>query len=207
MKQTYFCPLDHFGSVSLTGQDAQTFLQGQITCDVNKVTPSQGQAGAYCTPKGNVIANFDLVAHADTLLLHMPLSIVPSVQQALAKYIVFSKAELHDSSATWCRFAIWGDAATKCITEAFGSAPNSYLGSIQNESSLAWGMQSETSEFIAYCRPEDKAQVIRLLEQRASLAEVNAWETLQIDQGLMYVTPDISDSYVPRSLRSLRSLR
>jgi folate-binding protein YgfZ len=125
---------------------------------------------------------------------------VPSVQQALAKYIVFSKAELHDSSATWCRFAIWGDAATKCITETFGSAPNSYLGSIQNESSLAWGMQSETSEFIAYCRPEDKAQVIRLLEQRASLAEVNAWETLQIDQGLMYVTPDISDSYVPQML-------
>ncbi|WP_443636239.1 CAF17-like 4Fe-4S cluster assembly/insertion protein YgfZ [Candidatus Njordibacter sp. Uisw_058] len=200
MKQTYFCPLDHFGSVSLTGQDAQTFLQGQITCDVNKVTPSQGQAGAYCTPKGNVIANFDLVAHADTLLLHMPLSIVPSVQQALAKYIVFSKAELHDSSATWCRFAIWGDAATECITEAIGSAPNSHLGSIQNESSLAWGMQSETSEFIAYCRPEDKAQVIGLLEQRASLAEVNAWETLQIDQGLMYVTPDISDSYVPQML-------
>ena len=137
MKQTYFCPLDHFGSVSLSGQDAQTFLQGQITCDVNKVTPSQGQSGAYCTPKGNVIANFDLVAHADTLLLHMPLSIVPSLQQAFAKYIVFSKAELHDSSAAWCRFAIWGDAATECITEAFGSAPNSHLGSIQNERSLA----------------------------------------------------------------------
>ena len=200
MKHTYFSPLDHFGSVSLTGPDAPKFLQGQITCDVNKVTQSQGQAGAYCTPKGNVIANFDLLTHADTLLLHMPLGMVETVQKAMAKYIVFSKAELLDSSNDWCRFAVWGDEAKECIKDAFGLAPDRQLSCTQDLGSLVWGTQSAASEFIAYCRPESKARVMALLEQRASLADVDVWEALQINQGLMYVTSDISDSYVPQML-------
>ena len=200
MKHTYFSPLDHFGSVSLTGPDAPKFLQGQITCDVSKVTQSQGQAGAYCTPKGNVIANFDLLAHTDTLLLHMPLGMVAAVQKAMAKYIVFSKAELQDSSNDWCRFAVWGDEAKECIKDAFGLAPDRQLSCIQDAGSLVWGTQSAASEFIAYCRPEAKTQVIALLGQRASLADVDAWEALQINHGLMYVTAEISDSYVPQML-------
>jgi folate-binding protein YgfZ len=200
MKQTNFCPLDHFGSVSLTGQDAQKFLQGQITCDVNIVTPSLGQAGAYCTPKGNVIANFDLVAHADTLLLHMPLSMVETVQKALAKYIVFSKAQLKDASNDWCRFAVWGDDAITCIKDTFGSAPGNRLDTVQNEHGLAWANNADSNEFIVYCHPTAKARVIATLEKGASLAEVSSWEARQINQGLIYVTPDISDSYVPQML-------
>tara|TARA_B110000211_G_scaffold118829_1_gene137630 strand:+ start:16855 stop:17811 length:957 start_codon:yes stop_codon:yes gene_type:complete len=200
MKQTNFCPLDHFGSVSLTGQDAQKFLQGQITCDVNIVTPSLGQAGAYCTPKGNVIANFDLVAHTDTLLLHMPLSMVETVQKALAKYIVFSKAQLKDASNDWCRFAVWGDDAITCIKDTFDSAPNNRLDTVQNEYGLAWANNTDSNEFIVYCHPTAKAHVIATLEQGASLAEVSSWEARQINQGLIYVTPDISDSYVPQML-------
>ena len=200
MKQTYFCPLNHFGSVSLTGQDAKTFLQGQVTCDVSNVSASQGQAGAYCTPKGNVIANFDLVAHTDTLLLHMPLSMVDTVQKAMAKYIVFSNADLHDASTDWCRFAVWGDDAIACINDIFGSVPESHLTTVQNQDRLAWSNNADSSEFIVYCHPSTKAQVTATLEQWASLTEVHAWEARQINQGLVYVTPDISDSYVPQML-------
>ncbi|MFT5930413.1 MAG: folate-binding protein YgfZ [Oceanospirillaceae bacterium] len=200
MKQTNFCPLDHFGSVSLTGQDAQKFLQGQVTCDVSTVTQSRGQAGAYCTPKGNTIANFDLVLHADTLLLHMPLTMVAAVQKAMAKYIVFSKAQLLDASSDWCRFAVWGDDAIACIKDAFGSAPDNRLDTVHNEHGLVWANNADRNEFIVYCHPEAKASVTAALEQKANLSEAHAWETRQINQGLVYITPDISDSYVPQML-------
>jgi folate-binding protein YgfZ len=200
MKQTYFCPLDHFGSLSLTGQDANKFLQGQITCDVNIVTQSMGQAGAYCTPKGNVIANFDLVLHGDALLLHMPSTMVAAVQKAMAKYIVFSKAQLTDASNDWHRLAVWGDDAAACIQDAFGSAPDKRLKIVQNEHSLAWSNNANNDEFIVYCHPDAKASVTAILEQKASLGAVHTWETRQINQALVYITPDISDSYVPQML-------
>ena len=200
MKQTYFCPLDHFGSLSLTGQDANKFLQGQITCNVNIVTQSMGQAGAYCTPKGNAIANFDLVAHGDTLLLHMPSTMVSAVQKAMAKYIVFSKAQLTDTSNDWCRLAVWGDGAAACMQDAFGSVPEKRLAIVQNEHSLVWSNNANNNEFIVYCHPDAKANVTAILEQKASLAEVHPWEASQINQGLVYITPEISDSYVPQML-------
>ena len=200
MKQTYFCPLDHFGSVSLAGPDAHKFLQGQVTCDLDKVSSSQAQAGAYCTPKGNAIANFVLLAHADTLLMHMPLSMVASVQQAMAKYIVFSKAQLQDTSASWCRFAVWGEAAKACIEHAFGSAPDGPLQSVHDQDRFAWTSDTMGGSFIAYCHPENKAKFISDLEQFAHLAKADLWETRQIHQGLVYITPDISDTYVPQML-------
>lgn len=38
------------------------------------------------------------------------------------------------------------------------------------------------------------------LEQHAKLADMSAWEAKQINNGLVYVTPEISDSYVPQML-------
>ncbi|MDB4001994.1 hypothetical protein N9449_04735 [Oceanospirillaceae bacterium] len=200
MKQTYFCPLDHFGSLSLSGPDAQKFLQGQITCDVTKVTQSFGQAGAYCTPKGNVIANFNLVTHADTLLMHMPITMVESVQKAMSKYIVFSKAQLQDASSDWSRFAVWGDEAMACITLVFGLAPQEQLSCIQDVNYLVWSNDANSKEFIVYCSPSHKAKIMVQLEQQAKLADMSAWEAKQINNGLVYVTPEISDSYVPQML-------
>jgi len=200
MKQTYFCPLDHFGSVSLAGPDAHKFLQGQITCDLDKVSRSQVQAGACCTPKGNVIANFVLLTHADTLLMHMPLSIVETVQKAMAKYIVFSNAKLKDASANWCRFAVWGATAKACIEQAFGAAPNDPLHSVSHADRLVWTNDKAGDAFVVYCHHEAKAKLITDLEQLASLVDTAQWEARQINQGLVYITPDISDSYVPQML-------
>ncbi len=200
MKQTYFCPLDHFGSLSLSGPDAQKFLQGQITSDVSKVTQSFGQAGAYCTPKGNVVANFNLVTHADTLLMHMPISMVESVHKAMSKYIVFSKAHLQDASNDWSRFEVWGDDAMACITNTFGFAPQGQHACIQDVNYLVWSHDANNNEFIVYCSLSHKAQIMSQLEQQASIADKSAWEAKQINNGLVYVTPQISDSYVPQML-------
>ncbi len=70
----------------------------------------------------------------------------------------------------------------------------------RQEHGLAWANNTDSNEFIVYCHPTAKAHVIATLEQGASLAEVSSWEARQINQGLIYVTPDISDSYVPQML-------
>ena len=51
-----------------------------------------------------------------------------------------------------------------------------------------------------YCRATAKEGVIASLKHGASLAKISAWDARQINQGLIYVTPDISDSYVPQML-------
>ena len=35
---------------------ARDFLQGQLTNDINRVTPDEAQLSAWCTPKGRMLA-------------------------------------------------------------------------------------------------------------------------------------------------------
>lgn len=204
MNNTYFCSLEQFGSLSLSGPDAQKFLQGQVTCDVTKVSVESGQAGAYCTPKGNVIANFDVIAHGDTILMHMPKTMVATVHQAMGKYIVFSKAVLADASENWCCLSVWGSAAQEAIKQTFGSIPaakqKDMIHCVQSAYGVSWCNNSESDEFIVYCDPSLKTKLIETLAQHATEVESNQWELLQIAKGQMYITPSITDSFVPQML-------
>lgn len=199
MNPTYYCALDHFGSLSLSGQDAAAFLQGQVTCDVALVSITQGQAGAYCTPKGNVIANFDLMQHQQNLLLHMPRSMVETVQKALAKYIVFSKAELTNTSDQWCRFAVWGPEAAQCIAKLTDN-PNSQRSISTFDDGFVWAADSKANTFIVYCLPDAAQRVTKTLGQAATAGTAQSFEATQINLGVAYVTPEVSDSYVPQML-------
>ena len=44
--------------IDVSGDDATTFLQGQLTCDVTQIEPDRPSLGAWCNPKGRVIALF-----------------------------------------------------------------------------------------------------------------------------------------------------
>ena len=53
-----FAPLGHLGVLRFGGEDAEGFLQGQLSCDVTAVGLQSSAYGAYCSPKGRMLANF-----------------------------------------------------------------------------------------------------------------------------------------------------
>ena len=70
IKVTYMTDLSHFGTLSVSGPEAKKFLQGQFSNDINNLSITAGQSSCCCTPKGNVIANFDLLEHDDHIYIH-----------------------------------------------------------------------------------------------------------------------------------------
>src|SRR4249919_533698 len=44
------------GLIVASGEDAQAFLQGQLSNDITRVSRSRAQLAVYCTPKGRVLA-------------------------------------------------------------------------------------------------------------------------------------------------------
>ena len=48
----------HRDIVRISGDDNRAFLQGQVTCDVDKITKNKAIRGALCNIKGRVIADF-----------------------------------------------------------------------------------------------------------------------------------------------------
>ena len=88
------------GLLSVSGVDAKRFLQGQLTCDLEEVTPSETRLGAHCNPSGRIISLFRLSLFQDSYHLAMPKEMVPIAMAAFKKYAVFFKVTLTDASET-----------------------------------------------------------------------------------------------------------
>ena len=96
------------GLLCVSGEQAKKFLQGQLTCHMDEVTPSHSLLGAHCNPQGRVISLFRIFLRENNYYLQMPRELIPIAKQALQKYAVFFKTSLVDSeifsetqSANW----------------------------------------------------------------------------------------------------------
>ncbi len=86
--------INHFGFISVKGESAATFLQGQLTCDVREINETQGVLGACCDPKGRMVANFFVFQKNKDYYFLLPKSMISIAVTHLKKYAVFSKLEL-----------------------------------------------------------------------------------------------------------------
>src|SRR5574340_613002 len=71
--------LSHYGVLRFAGEDAQTFLQGQLCNDIRLVNPDAGQFSGYCSPKGRMLANFLIWQSDADYYVVRPVVPVPSV--------------------------------------------------------------------------------------------------------------------------------
>jgi folate-binding Fe-S cluster repair protein YgfZ len=52
-------------TLKVSGPDAEKFLQGQVTCNVNTLLEKKSQLCALCNRKGRVIASFNIIKEKD----------------------------------------------------------------------------------------------------------------------------------------------
>lgn len=88
----------HLGLLKIAGDGAKKLLQGQLTCHLDELSPTNSLLGAHCNPQGRIISLFRLFQLNDAYYLQMPRSLVPIAMAALKKYAVFFKVTLTDAS-------------------------------------------------------------------------------------------------------------
>lgn len=92
--KTATAKLQNIGVLRVTGVDAKKLLQGQITCDINKLSSNDGLYGAICSIKGRIITSFYIAQKDDDILMLMAKELVETTLLHLKKYAVFFKTEL-----------------------------------------------------------------------------------------------------------------
>ncbi len=159
--------LSQFGFLAVNGKDAKTFMQGYTTCDVNKLTDTE-HLGAICNLQGRMVTNFRIAETDEGLLLRMHLSLVPGTMAFLAKYIVFSKAELVDVSDQWHCYGV------------IGQAEDVQPGQIR--------LQIASDRFEVWSQAE-----ITDADDAAS-----AWEQRDCDEGFAWIDSVTTEQYLPQ---------
>src|SRR5690554_5888138 len=96
-KQDNAIPLTDLAVVAITGADAVSFLQGQLTNDVAALDANTASLAGYCTPKGRLLATLVLwrsSSNPENLFALVKADIAPAVVKRLSMYVLRAKARL-----------------------------------------------------------------------------------------------------------------
>ena len=104
-------PLAHLGVIGVAGEDAASFLQGQLTQDFVLLPPEQARLAAFCSAKGRMQASFIGFKRADEILLVMSRDILPPTLKRLSMFVLRAKAKLRDATAEFDLHGLAGEAA------------------------------------------------------------------------------------------------
>jgi len=80
-----------FSLIEVSGEDASTFLQGQITNDINLVNETTSVYAGLCNPKGRLLAFFHILKLHDSFFLICPQCIAENIAKKLAMYVLRSR--------------------------------------------------------------------------------------------------------------------
>jgi tRNA-modifying protein YgfZ len=109
--------LEDRGLVRVAGEDARSFLQGLVTCDMDKVASGHAAYGALLSPQGKILFDFLVVEASDGFWLDTPRALVTDLVKRLGMYKLRAKVSIatEDLSVT----VYWGDTAAPA-----GSCPD-----------------------------------------------------------------------------------
>jgi folate-binding protein YgfZ len=83
------------GKLALSGPGAKEFLQGQITNDVEALTPGTGCYAAFLTPKGKMLGDLRVLDTGDELLLDCERVALQDLFNMIRRFSIGFDVELH----------------------------------------------------------------------------------------------------------------
>jgi folate-binding protein YgfZ len=162
--------LADWGLIRATGDDARSFLHGQLTQDMQHLAPGVARPAGYCSPKGRLLASF--VVWADTggdLLLACSAEVLPATLKRLSMFVLRAKCRLSDASAELALYGLAGAAVPADLAAAPPWAvADGRLVRLPDVDGVARALQLGEPAAVAALDPE----LWRWLEVRSGIARI-----------------------------------
>ena len=141
--ETVLCDLSHEGLIRARGEENQSFLQGQLTNDIRSVSENTHQLSGYCSPKGRLLALFQVFMRDGDYYLQLPQPLLEATLKRLRMYV---RDQL-------VRFAVAGPAAEKIVGERVAELPGGGFESVTADGITVLRLTGPVSRFILCGEP------------------------------------------------------
>ena len=101
------------GRLALTGPDAKTFLQGQLTNDIAGLEPGGGCYAAFLTHKGKMLGDLRVLDFGDELLLSCERVALQPLFNMIRRYKLGSDVEVHKRTLEMGELSLVGPDARR----------------------------------------------------------------------------------------------
>lgn len=175
------CLLPHFDSVLVAGADARTFLQGQLSLDMTRLTPARMELATCNSAQGRVQAIVWMVERADGIALIVPTELREALISRLRKYVLRAKVTFATNALIVAGTSDTGDLGAQRVHKQTGSI-----------SRVRW--------------PGDEPRALLLLPagQQVNLDEerAQAWRLEDIRAGLPQIFTQTHEAFVAQMLNA-----
>ena len=184
--------LPEYGVVSLTGPQTDTFLQGQLTCDMNQLGDSNWLYAAHCDNKGKALSTLFVTRWHNSVLLITTLPALQASLTQLQKFGVFSQTTIVDESASLKVYGFFGTAAPARLAELLQQP----LCSEQSQAATA----TETAVALQVGYQPDQFLVVSKHNDLPTNSASKLWHSLEIERGRATLLSGTIQEYVPQML-------
>lgn len=108
--RTWVAQLDDRGVVAITGPDAEHFLQGIVTQDMQALAHTPAVYAGLLSPQGKILFDFFIARAADGFLLETAAAMAADLVTRLAMYRLRAKVQIADRSGDMRVLVVWGVA-------------------------------------------------------------------------------------------------
>lgn len=171
------------GTLLVGGTDARTFLQGQLSADIDALTPPQPLLASCNSAQGRVQVVAWAIERSDGIALVLPASIVEQTAARLRRYVLRSKVKF-DTPARLAAALLEPDAIPAAVSLPTDRAHFEYEGT-------------------SYVRLPGHEQILAITAQPMAEADATAelrWRLADIRAGLPQVYPATHESFVAQML-------
>ena len=187
--------LEDFAALRVSGEDRVDFLQGQLSQDMGRVTPSQAAPAAWCNRQGRVLCLMVAVDWQDSIFLILPAAMAETCAEGLKRYILRAKVRIE----RWDQ-APGSEGGTLPLPGVFGCAGIKGLGA------EAWALKTHE----AYCAvrlPGPRDRALLLGEPPANVEDapgsgwtLENWRLADIEAELPWIREKTSGKFLAHSL-------
>jgi folate-binding protein YgfZ len=192
--------LDHLGVARVSGEDAENFLQGQLTNDIALLKEQKVQISGYCNPKGRMLAQFIIMPEAEGYLLLLPRSIYDKTINRLKMFILRSKVEITDLRDDYACIGVAGRNIKDLLQSSMSELPEQEFALVTTPDYMACRMPGTISRYLLVARVQKAIEIWNQLATDISRAGPTAWHWLDIHAGLPVILPETIEEFVPQSL-------
>jgi len=188
------CPLSDSGLLYVGGEDAEEFLQNQLSNDIRQIDANTAQLSSFSTAKGRMIAIFRVIRIEGGYLLVMPRSLVADVMQKLQKFVIRSQVVMADITDSFAMFAV----ATNTIPddETFPAELHQVYQSDSMISIRVHGYE-DTRRYLLMTNSADEAQSLwQSLADTLTMVEPDAWRLQEIRSAVPTLYPQTMEAFV-----------
>ncbi|WP_232849005.1 CAF17-like 4Fe-4S cluster assembly/insertion protein YgfZ [Amphritea pacifica] len=189
-------PLTHLGLFSVTGPDAEKFLQGQLSCDVQQLSAGKSLLGSHCNIKGSMISLSRLMPVENGFWLRTERPILDTAMANLKKYMIFSKAESHNRSDEIVGLGISGAQADRALLAEGFTLPAETGEFAVYGSGLLIRVPGERFEL--WLPVEQAETLLSGLLKEATLADTNSWKLQDIRSGIPSLDSATLETFIPQ---------